>query len=169
MTASTSDLLQFSAKFACNFELADLVSEDLLIPQLADNSKIGAIKDLVDCLHDKGIVTDRLSFLQSVLERENLQSTILGNDVALPHARSHSATKLGLALATTAHPIEFPSGDDRCTVGMICLIAVPAHAPDLYLSLLASLARTLANSELKRGLVHANSSAAMYRLLTEPN
>ena len=46
--------MQFSAKFACDFELADLVSEDLLIPQLAANSKIGAIKDLVDRLHDKG-------------------------------------------------------------------------------------------------------------------
>ena len=141
-----------NAKFARNFELADLVSEDLLIPQLEADSKIGGIKELVDRLHRGGIVTDSLSFLQSILERENLQSTILG----------------GLALGTTVQPIDFPSGDDSCAVHMICLIAVPAHAPDLYLSLLASLARTLANPELKHGLLLTDSTAEMYRLLTEP-
>jgi fructose PTS system EIIBC or EIIC component len=169
LTAASPDALQIDAKFARNFELADLVREDLLIPQLEADSKIGGIKELVDRLHRGGIVTDSLSFLQSILERENLQSTILGGDVALPHARSRSASKLGLALGTTAQPIDFPSGDDRCAIQMICLIAVPAHAPDLYLSLLASLARTLANPELKHGLLHADSAAEMYRLLTEPH
>lgn len=89
--------------------------------------------------------------------------------MALPHARSRSASKLGLALGTTAQPIDFPSGDDRCAIQMICLIAVPAHAPDLYLSLLASLARTLADRELKHQLLHADSASQMYRLLTGPN
>ena len=135
------------AKFARNLELADLVNEDLLIPQLEADSKIGAIKELVDRLHRGGIVTDSLSFLQSILERENLQSTILGGDVALPHARCRSASKLGLALGTTVQPIDFPSGDDSCA--------------------LASLARTLANPELKHGLLLTDSTAEMYRLLTE--
>jgi mannitol/fructose-specific phosphotransferase system IIA component (Ntr-type) len=168
LTAVSPDAFQIDAKFARDFELADLVREDLLIPQLQADSKIGGIKELVDRLHRGGIVTDSLSFLQSILERENLQSTILGGDIALPHARSRSASKLGLALGTTAQPIDFPSGDDRCAIKMICLIAVPSHAPDLYLSLLASLARTLANPELKHGLLHADSAAEMYRLLTEP-
>ena len=157
-----------SAKFARDFELADLLTADLLIPQLEADSKISAIKELVDRLHRGGVVTDTLSFLQSVLERENLQSTILGGDVALPHARSRTVSKLGLALGTMAQPIDFPSGDDRCTVQMICLIAVPAHAPDLYLSLLGSLAKTLADADLKHGLLHAGSASEMHRLLTEP-
>ena len=160
--------MQLDAKFARNFELAELVNEDLLIPQLEADSKIGAIKELIDRLYRGGIVTDSLSFLQSVLERETLQSTILGGNVALPHARSRSAGKLGLAVGTTSRTIDFPSGDDRCGIQMICLIAVPSHAPDLYLSLLASLARTLVDSDLKNGLLHAESAAQMHRLLTEP-
>ena len=168
MTAADPNALPLSAKFACDFELADLLSEDLLIPQLVANSKISAMSKLVDSLHQSGIVTDRLSFLQSVLERENLQSTILGGNVALPHARSRAASRLGLALATMDQPIDFPSGDDRCAVQLICLIAVPAHAPDLYLSLLASLARILSDANLKRGLLHAATAGNIHRLLTEP-
>ena len=168
MTVASPEALQLSAKFARNIELADLVEENLLVPRLEADSKIGAIKELVDRLHKEGVVTDSLSFLQSVLERENLQSTILGGDVALPHARSYSASRLGLALGTMKCPIDFPSGDDRRAVRMICLIAVPARAPDLYLSLLASLARTLADTELKNRLLLASTAADMYRLLTGP-
>ena len=168
LTAPSPDIFPLTAEFARDFELAQVLNEELLIPRLAASSKIGTINALVDALHRDGIVTDRLSFLQSVLERENLQSTILGGDVALPHARSRAANRLGLALATMAQPIDFPSGDDRCALQLICLIAVPAHAPDLYLSLLASLAQTLSNANLKRGLLHAATAGDMHRLLTEP-
>ena len=166
LTAPSPDILPLTAEFARDFELAQVLNEELLIPRLAAGSKIGIINALVDALHRGGIVTDRLSFLQSVLERENLQSTILGSDVALPHARSRSASRLGLALATMAQPVDFPSGDDRRAVQLICLIAVPAHAPDLYLSLLASLARTLSDANLKLGLLHAATAGDMHRLLT---
>ena len=147
--------------------MADLLTADLLIPQLEADSKIGAIKELVDRLHRGGVVTDTLSFLQSVPERENLQSTILGGDVALPHARSRTVSKLGLALGTMAQPIDFPSGDDRCTVQMICLIAVPAHAPDLYLSLLAIhiifyLKYTKTNLTMQRRLIFIRKNQRKY-------
>ena len=106
--------------------------------------------------------------VEALLDRESLGPTGVGHGVALPHARSRTVSTLGLALGTTTQPIDFPSGDDRCAVQMICLIAIPAHAPDLYLSLLASLARTLADADLKHGLLHASSASEMHRLLTEP-
>jgi fructose PTS system EIIBC or EIIC component len=157
-----------NAKFARGSLLdADaLIDPELLVPQLNADTKIGAIKELVDRMHLKGIVGDSLSFLQSVLERENLQSTILGGDIALPHARSRSVNELGLALGIARPPIDFPSGDDRRSIHLICLIAVPAHAPDLYLALLAALARTFADVELRHSLVNCTSREDLYHLLS---
>ena len=157
-----------NAKFARGSLLdADApIDPELLVPQLSAGTKIGAIKELVDRMYLKGIVGDSLSFLQSVLERENLQSTILGGDIALPHARSRSVNELGLALGIARPPIDFPSGDDRRPIHLICLIAVPAHAPDLYLALLAALARTFADVELKQSLVNCTSREELYRLLS---
>jgi PTS system nitrogen regulatory IIA component len=103
-----------------------------------------------------------------VLEREQLQSTILGAEVALPHARSRSVRDLGLAMGIAHTPIDFPSGDDRHGVRLICLIAVPAHAPDLYLNLLGSLARILSDEERKTKLIPAESAAEMQALLLDP-
>ena len=143
-----------------------LIDPGLLVPELKANTKIGAIKELVDRLHLRGIVEDSLSFLQSVLERENLQSTILSDDVALPHARSRAVNELSMALGIARRPIDFPSGDDRRPIHLVCLIAVPAHAPDLYLSLLAALARTFSDAEFKNALLKSTSAGEIHGLLS---
>lgn len=168
MTVTSPAALRSNAKFAHRFNIDQIIDSELLIPQLHADNKIGAIKELVDKMHEQGVVTDSLSFLQSVLEREQLQSTILGGEVALPHARSRSVRDLGLAMGIARTPIDFPSGDDRHGVRLICLIAVPAHAPDLYLNLLGSLARILSDEERKTKLIAAESAADMQALLLDP-
>lgn len=167
MTATHLATLRTTAKIASPFAVADIVDPALFLPELAATTKIGAIKELVDRMHARGIVEDSLSFLQSVLEREQLQSTILGSQVALPHARSRGVRSLGLALGLTATPIDFPSGDERQSVRLICLIAVPAHAPDSYLHLLGSLARLLSQTQRKDALLRAQSAQHMQELLLE--
>ncbi len=147
-------------------ELTDIVDRQLMVPKLTADTKLGAIKVLVDRLHVQGVVSDSLSFLQSVLERENLMSTVLDGEVALPHARSRAVQQLGLALGTCETPIDFPSGDDRCGVRLICLIAVPVDAPGQYLGLLASLASAFGDERLKRDLIETESPDEMHRLLS---
>ena len=84
-----------SAGFAS--ETAVFFTPQLVLPHLGVDNKIAAIKQLVDRLHQGGVIENSLAFLQAVLERENLESTIIGHDIAMPHARSRSVRHLGLA------------------------------------------------------------------------
>ncbi|MFA6110021.1 MAG: PTS sugar transporter subunit IIA [Candidatus Latescibacterota bacterium] len=138
---------------------------ELLVPNLGADTKIGAIKELVDRLHRRGIVQDSLGFLQSVLERENQQSTILHDGVALPHARSRWVSELGVALGVARRPIDFPSGDDRRPVRVICLVAVPAQTRDPYLPLLATLAGTFSDQGLREALLRSTTADELHALL----
>ena len=148
-------------------EVAEIVSHPgLMIPGLAAESKIAAIKELADRLRSQEVVEDSLAFMQAVLERENLSSTVLADGrIALPHARGRMVRRLGLALARTRAPIEFPSGDDRHQVGMICLIAVPFDAPGLYLRLLGALARVFGDGDFLSDMEHAATAEEMQALL----
>lgn len=146
----------------------ELVDPELLIPGLKADNKIGAIKELVDRLYGRGVVRDTLSFLQAVLGRENLESTILSADVAMPHARSRSVNRLGMAVGISRSPIDYPSGDERQAVRIICLIAVPAHAPDSYLALLGVLARTFRDEGLKNALLQTATAEELHGLLSMP-
>ncbi|MGB1892589.1 MAG: PTS sugar transporter subunit IIA [Candidatus Latescibacterota bacterium] len=167
MTALNTVASLNSAKIAPPLTLDDIADIDLLLPRLTATSKIGAIKELTDLLHERHVITDRLGFLQAVLEREQLQSTVLNNEVALPHARGRCVDSLGLAMGIAPAPIDFPSGDECSTVRLICLIAVPAHAPDLYLNLLGMLARILSSNQRRRDFLQAESAEQMQQLLLE--
>ena len=148
------------------YDLTDeLIDPELLVPNLRASTKIGAIKELVDLLHAKGVVKDSLSFLQAVLEREALNSTIL-DDVALPHARTPAVNQMGMALGVARRPIDFPSGDERGSIQLLCLIAVPAHESDLYLTLLSTLARSFNDNDFKTALLNCSSSQNLYHLLS---
>ncbi len=168
MTALNTVASLNSAKIAPALTLDNIADIDLLLPRLTATSKIGAIKELTDLLHERHVITDRLGFLQAVLEREQLQSTVLNNEVALPHARGRCVDSLGLAMGIAPVPIDFPSGDECSTVRLICLIAVPAHAPDLYLNLLSMLARILSSNQRRRDFLQAESAEQMQQLLLEP-
>lgn len=156
------------AKFAFQADtlegLESLLDPALMIPELKADNKIAAIKELIDRLYLKGIVKDSLSFLQAVLGRENIESTILG-EVAVPHARSQAVNQLGLALGVSRLPIDYPSGDERQAIQIICLIAVPAHAPDSYLALLGALARTFGDGDLIGALLQARTPEELCDLL----
>jgi PTS system fructose-specific IIC component len=161
---------EISADFAAADMLGELATvvqhPGLMIPELTADSKIPAIKELVDRLHEHDVVDDNLAFLQAVLERETLQSTVVGNgQVALPHARGRMVRGLGMALGRTKTPIGFPSGDDRHEVGLICLIAIPANAPGLYLKLLSALARVFQDAAFRAELGKAESAEHMQQLL----
>ena len=156
------------AKFAVQADVfagfETLLDPGLMIPELKADNKIAAIKELIDRLYHQGVVRDSLSFFQAVLGRENIESTILG-DVAMPHARSQAVNRLGLALGVARMPIDYPSGDDRQAVQIICLIAVPAHAPDSYLALLGALARTFRHGDLIGSLLQARTPEELCDLL----
>ena len=145
--------------------MSALTAPDLLVPSLSGDTKIRAIKELVDRLHAGGVVRDSLSFLQAVLERENLLSTVLDHGVALPHARSRAVDRLGVAVGVSGQPIEYPSGDERGTVRVICLVAVPAQISVPYLELLAALSNAFGEAGFRSALLNATSPEELYHLL----
>ena len=142
-----------------------LFTPQLVIPHLNADNKIAAIKQLLDRMYQTGIIENSLAFLQAVLERENLESTIIGGNIALPHARSRSVQHLGLAVGLAHPPIDFPSGDERHPVELICLVAAPQHSSAAYLRLQAHLARILSDPGVRRELHQIGNAAEIHRLL----
>ena len=170
MTIKSPDQAQPSAEIAegQTNALPTLLHPDLLIAGLDVSGKIEAVKQLIDRLHEQGVIGDSLAFLQAVLERENLQSTVLDGVIALPHARGRMVKRLGIAIGTDPErSIDFPSGDERHQVGLICLIAVPADAPGLYLKLIGVLARAFSEPEFVDTIIATQDATRMHQLLTD--
>jgi len=141
------------------------IDRRLLVPEIGSRDRLGAIKELVDQMRVAGCVGDSLSFLQSVLDRESLSSTVVGRGVAVPHARSRSAKRLSVVLGVSEPGIEFGSEAHPQAVHVVCLVAVPAARSGAYLGLLGLVSEMLQDDTLCQQLIHSDSSDAMYRLL----
>ena len=97
-----------------------------------------AIRTTMQPLVDSGIVTDAETFNNRVLKREGQITTVIGNGVAVPHARSRDVTRLGLAVGILKEPIKF--NDEGDEVSLIFLISIPSFAPVAHMPLLQHLA-----------------------------
>ena len=139
----------------------------LLVPDLQSKDRMGAIKELVDRLYGAQKVTDSLKFLQTVLDREDQVSTVLGRGVALPHARCRSVVQPSVALGISQEGIVFPSDVEPEPVHVICMVAVPVAVPVPYLSVLSDLAMLFKDSDVRVGLMGCETATSMYQFLTK--
>jgi mannitol/fructose-specific phosphotransferase system IIA component (Ntr-type) len=144
-----------------------LLGAGLMINELKSGDRMGAIKELVDRLHASGCVTDSLGFLQSVLDREDLESTVLGSGVAFPHARSRSVARLGLAVGNSPDGVAFYSDLYPEPVHTVCLLAVPTVGQEGYLSLLGRLAQLFQSGDFRSHLQACASPDQMSQLIEQ--
>lgn len=88
---------------------------------------------------------------------------LLGNGVALPHARSVLAREIVCVAARCASPVPF--GPDAAPVQLIFLLGVPPHRISEYLGLTASLVQRLRDPKTLASLLTANTADEFTALL----
>ena len=85
---------------------------------------------------------------RALLAREKLGSTAIGEGIAIPHCRINECAEAAGCLVTLREPIDFGSADGR-DVDVIFVLLVPEDATEAHLKLLAALARSFANADLR--------------------
>lgn len=139
-------------------------------PQLARlDQELGAdgatvIRSLATLLHDAGRVSDTDVFVDAVMAREALGSTVLPGGIAMPHARSHAATAASVAVARLPEPVSFGAGADP--VRLVLLIAAPGDDSAGYLALLQKIATACVKYAFVSDLDEASTPEALADLVT---
>ena len=85
---------------------------------------------------------------RALLAREKLGSTAIGEGIAIPHCRINECAEAAGCLLTLQEPIDFGSTDGR-DVDVIFVLLVPKEATQAHLNLLAALARSFSNADLR--------------------
>jgi len=103
--------------------------------------------------------------VDSLLAREKLGSTGLGQGIAIPHGRIKGLKEATGALLRlkTAIPFDAPDG---APVNLLFVLLVPAHATDLHLQILGELAQLFSDKVLRQQLFATSDPAHAYQLIT---
>jgi len=147
-------------------ELEDLVSPKGVIAHLKVTSKKQALLELSERAAELTGVSDRAIY-ETLLERERLGSTGVGQGIAIPHGKLPQLDRLYGLFARLDTPIAFESVDDQ-PVDLMFLLLAPEGAGADHLKALARVSRLLRNQSIVEKLRATEDAAALFAILTEP-
>ncbi|MGP3953815.1 fructose-specific PTS transporter subunit EIIC [Streptomyces sp. 7N604] len=135
--------------------------------QLAADTKAAAIPELAGLLAATGKVADVEALVRAAFAREEQGTTGLGEEIAIPHAKTDAVTAPVVGFACSADGIEWGSLDGT-KAKLIFMIAVPeAAAGDEHLRILALLSRKLMDTGFRERLTAAEGKPEILRTLGE--
>lgn len=123
-----------------------------------------AVFERVSVLLEGDTGVKRALILESLLARERLGSTGLGQGIAIPHGRVRGLREAAGAFVRTHEPIAFDAPDER-PVSIFFVLLVPEKSTDLHLEILGQVAQMFSDRELRLSLGVAADSLEVQRLI----
>ncbi|MEU9900993.1 fructose-specific PTS transporter subunit EIIC [Streptomyces phaeochromogenes] len=135
--------------------------------RLDSGDKEAAIREMAGLLAATGKVTDVEELVATALRREEQGTTGLGEEIAIPHAKTDAVTAPVVGFARSAEGVEWGSLDGT-KAKLVFMISVPeAAAGDEHLRILALLSRKLMDTGFRERLMTAPDEAAVLDVLRE--
>lgn len=125
--------------------------------------RTAALNEVAKLLEGHPDVSDFQGFYNELLARERLDTTCLGNELALPHARTEHVKKIVLAVGRADSGIFFENGNQ--TVRLLFVLGTPkANATD-YLMVVSALCKVLKDPANRDALMTASTPEAFMETL----
>jgi fructose PTS system EIIA component len=130
-------------------EVKDIIDLKTIKTNMSAKSKEEAIQELAEVLLHDEYITDINEFLKDIYAREAVGQTGIGNYIAIPHGKSDSVKKVGVAIGITQEEIPWETLDGNGVKGII-LFAVgnDNDGAQNHLKILSLFARKLGNDEV---------------------
>ena len=144
--------------------VSDYIKEKFCIMDLKSQNKEDAIKEVAQVLDGSGKLIDKEKFINDVLEREELGSTGIGNNVAIPHARTDAVKGFIMGFGRSVSGIEFKSLDAE-KVNLVFLMGADPGELNLYLRILAELSKLLMDSSFRQALISAQNPSEVVSII----
>lgn len=145
--------------------LAELLSPDAVAPAL----KVQGKKQILQELANHAATLTGLpahDIFETLLQRERLGSTGVGDGIAIPHGKLASLDRLFGFVARLEKPIDFDAIDGM-PVDILFLLLAPESAGADHLKALARVARVLRRPGVLERVRGAHDASAIYAVLIE--
>ncbi|QEL14882.1 PTS sugar transporter subunit IIA [Limnoglobus roseus] len=146
-----------------NFLIRDAI---IPAPLFQATTRDDAIRELVGSLFKAGILaeTDQADIVRAILRREQLGTTGIGRNIAIPHSRHAAVTQLTGTLAVSGPGVGFDSVDGEPVHVMILLIS-PPDKPGEHLRSLENVVTTLRDEALVKAIREAKTKDEIWAVL----
>jgi len=136
--------------------LTDVLKQQGIIAELQHTKKNDIIKEMADVFFKNGYIKEKEDFIKKIKQRESIESTGVGDGIAIPHARCEAVRSLKVVFGRSTTGVDFGALDKK-PVYLIFMISAPLGIKREYLQVIAKVARLLRNKNYRKKLLEATS------------
>ena len=144
--------------------IADILSEDSVVSGLTGRTKAEVIDELAGVVARTHPELDKRRLVQALEDRERLNSTALGDGIAIPHGKLPNVKRVIAAFGRHRAGVDFQSIDGKPT-HLFFLLVAPEDSAGAHLKALARISRLLKDESFRTRLMAAPDAAELYRII----
>lgn len=144
--------------------ISEILDPAAVDAELGASNKPGVLRELVGLTLRVEPELDPNLLVDTLMRREKLQSTGIGDGIAIPHGRTDAVQRIVACVGRSVPGVDFQSLDGQPTHLFFTLI-VPESQQGLHLKALARVSRLLKEPQTREALMGAKDAAAMYEVL----
>jgi fructose-specific phosphotransferase system IIA component len=149
-------------------QIMDFLSKKAIVTNIQSSKKEDVIKELVDALINAGDIEKRCrnKLIDSLMAREALGSTAIGQGIAIPHAKSDCVKNLVAAFGLSKKGVDFDSLDGEMAYIFFLLVA-PQDSAGPHLKALARISRLLKDKYFRDTLRSCEDDKAVIKIIVQ--
>jgi len=145
-------------------KITDILQESSVVAALAGRSKGEVIEELAGVLTHDHAEIDRQRLIQALEDRERLNSTALGDGVAIPHGKLPGLKRVLAAFGRSRTGVDFQSLDGKPT-HLFFLLVAPEDSAGAHLKALARISRLLKDEGFRARLMEASGAQDLFETI----
>ncbi len=147
-------------------KIMDILVKDAVILDIEAEEKPAVLAELANKLAAAESELEAGSLLEVLTARESLQSTGIGDGVAIPHGKIEGLSHLMASFARSKAGVDFDSIDGQKT-HLFFLLVVPEHSGGQHLKALARISRFFRDASFRKALEEATTDEDVFRAIEE--
>lgn len=144
-------------------KITSLLDPTRILLHVQSTKRTAALNEIAHGLEGHPDVANYRGFYDELLARDRLDTTSLGNGVALPHARTEHVKKIVMAVGRSDAGVAFePNGE---IVKLFFVLGTPKTKPGDYLAVVSTLCKLLRDPSDRTALLNAPTPEAFITTL----
>ena len=143
--------------------MTEFLSPDAIFSNVKMTSKKQLLQFMSEKASEMTAIAERDIF-DTIMQRERLGSTGVGNGIAIPHCKMKAASRLTGMFVQLDQPLDFEAIDDQ-KVDLVFMLIAPELAGADHLKALSKVARALRSGDIVDAIRRAPDAGVIYDIL----
>lgn len=145
--------------------ISQLLDPARVVLDIQATRRTNAINEVARRLEGLPQISNFPAFYTELLARERLDTTCIGNEIALPHARTDHTSEIVMSVGRSPGGVLFENSNQ--TVRLMFVLATPKSRAQDYLLVVGALCRLLKDPALRRALMEASTPESFIEVIAQ--